>query len=526
MIHSRILSVSDNNNDSKIHIEEHNNEDKIRFITEGQQRMIISNSTTSGNIGIGLNFNNPTSTLDIQGDLAVSNKIGIGTSTVETSLDVDSSLKVFDVLNDVSGYINTSSGDYMKLQATSRTDTSTKKYIILNSDGGYVGIGTTSPTAELTLEGSRRIMDMHHTGTDSCYFSCSNDNITFYAGADGIGFTGNTDNAAIGTWSDSHLTFHINSNEKMRIHKNGNVGIGNTNPLGKLTLSNLPYGGTFTAPHGWYNFNHGGVNGVYTHAGATAGSYGVGLYITDHGGKAIIPEVIVGHGINYSSDSRIKTNIIELEDNEALNIFRQLKPCKYNYIDYRGRGTDKVFGFIAQEVKEILPHAVISSKTIGKKIPNIYTFADVNNITLTFHDSVDSYTDDNGNIFSDLIGNTSLFTKDSEDNFDTLIFYSSNGSECRREIVNIIDEKTFEIDNPIESEYIEDNKIFVFGQEVSDFHTLNKDAIWTTATAALQEVDRIQQADTVKIQTLETEVSTLKTQLADLLGRVTALESN
>ena len=50
------------------------------------------------------------------------------------------------------------------------------------------------------------------------------------------------------------------------------------------------------------------------------------------------------------------------EDNEALNIFRQLKPCKYNYIDYRGRGTDKVFGFIAQEVKEILPHAVISSK--------------------------------------------------------------------------------------------------------------------------------------------------------------------
>ena len=133
MLDKYILSLSDINDDSKIHIEEHNNEDKIRFITEGQQRMIISNSTTSGNIGIGLNFNNPTSTLDIQGDLSVSNKIGIGTSTIETSLDVDSSLKVFDLLNNVSGYVNTSDGDYMKLQATSRTDTSTKKKYSIKS---------------------------------------------------------------------------------------------------------------------------------------------------------------------------------------------------------------------------------------------------------------------------------------------------------------------------------------------------------------------------------------------------------
>ncbi len=55
------------------------------------------------------------------------------------------------------------------------------------------------------------------------------------------------------------------------------------------------------------------------------------------------------------------------------------------------------------------------------------------------------------------------------------------------------------------------NKIFVFGQKVNDFLTLNKAAIWTVATAALQEVDRQLQAEKAKV--------------ADLLARVTALEN-
>ena len=32
--------------------------------------------------------------------------------------------------------------------------------------------------------------------------------------------------------------------------------------------------------------------------------------------------------------------------------------------------------------------------------------------------------------------------------------------------------------------------LWVQGEKVADFHTLNKDAIWTVATSALQEVDR------------------------------------
>ena len=91
------------------------------------------------------------------------------------------------------------------------------------------------------------------------------------------------------------------------------------------------------------------------------------------------------------------------------------------------------------------------------------------------------------------------------------------------------------------------HNIFVYGTEVNDFHYLNKDVIWTTAAAALQEVDRIQQNNTNEIQELkqknieletknteletkntqlETKVKTLETQVADLLARVLALENN
>ena len=62
------------------------------------------------------------------------------------------------------------------------------------------------------------------------------------------------------------------------------------------------------------------------------------------------------------------------------------------------------------------------------------------------------------------------------------------------------------------------NTILLNGLRVTDFHTLNKSAIFTVATAALQEVDR-------QLQSEKTKTATLETQVTDLLARVTALES-
>jgi hypothetical protein len=59
------------------------------------------------------------------------------------------------------------------------------------------------------------------------------------------------------------------------------------------------------------------------------------------------------------------------------------------------------------------------------------------------------------------------------------------------------------------SEPIAFNKCFVYGQEVNDFNAVDKNAIFTVATSALQEVDR--------------EVQDLKTLVNSLLARIVAL---
>ena len=77
--------------------------------------------------------------------------------------------------------------------------------------------------------------------------------------------------------------------------------------------------------------------------------------------------------------------------------------------------------------------------------------------------------------------------------------------------MNIVDETTFVIDSPFNEEQLVDGKIFLLGQKVSNFNFLNKNAIWTLATAALQEVDRQLQAEKAKTATLESQVAALLT---------------
>lgn len=73
-----------------------------------------------------------------------------------------------------------------------------------------------------------------------------------------------------------------------------------------------------------------------------------------------------GGGKHARSDERIKENIEDVNDTEALDLLRLFKPKKYEYKDKVERGNGKVFGFTAQDIKEILPECVNTRAEVMK----------------------------------------------------------------------------------------------------------------------------------------------------------------
>ena len=197
------------------------------------------------------------------------------------------------------------------------------------------------------------------------------------------------------------------------------------------------------------------------------------------------------------SDKRIKKNICDLSDNESLEILRQIKPKKYEYIDQVTNTSSKVYGFIAQEVGDVLSY---SCNVYSDYIPNIYQIGHIEDNTIKFDNDISLCYDTSGNVYKELK------------------IIDISGKEHIKNILNVSD-NIIEIDNVDNIISDNSNNIFVMGQKVDNFHALKKDAIWTISTAALQEVDR-------QLQEEKTKVATLQSQYNDLLSRVSELENS
>ena len=251
-----------------------------------------------------------------------------------------------------------------------------------------------------------------------------------------------------------------------------------------------------------YNFSGtpGNLDSSYVRDGTVA-KFNGGIWITGN------------YAILFSSDSRIKKNIVDVPDNLALQQLRNI-PCRYyEYIDKLERGTDKTIGFIAQEVKSVLPMAVSQKKQI---IPNVYKL-----INCTWTSNADKF----------IMSSTDL------PNVNGIVykFYVSNATDAS-------DEKEIEITGNSDNTFTFDapyTNVFCYGSEVDDFHTVDKQKLFTINFSATQEIDKIQQThiteiaslkaenqqQQTKINTLETEVSTLKTENAELKSIIDKLKT-
>ena len=173
-----------------------------------------------------------------------------------------------------------------------------------------------------------------------------------------------------------------------------------------------------------------------------------------------------------------------------------MKPKQYKYKDEISRGTDPVWGFIAQEVRETLPYA---TQIRSEYLPNIYELATVSS--------------------SNVITFTNFNTSNLMSNANTISLRTVKGTSERVNIVEVVDEQTIRVDKDLSESIgsvdesgnvMTGNEIFVYGQEVDDFVYLKKDAIWTIATAALQEVDRQLQTEKARNDSLEARILALE----------------
>ena len=258
------------------------------------------------------------------------------------------------------------------------------------------------------------------------------------------------------------------------------------------------------------------------------------------------------------SDRRIKENIVDIDDTYALEQLRKLKP---KYYDYKGKkrtkgtthydGLGRVIGFIAQEVKEVVPRAVT---TRPGEIPNIVdeaTVSEGNIITFATFDTANleagnksiivhryedppKYVKEKNLTIAEVLDNKRIRVV--EDVCAMGRRKDENGNIVKSEIVETMSIEEYEkmkYDFTKNRDYeailstdgtttgykktttiYEGNDIFVHGQEIQDFHFVNKDYLWTIASAALQEVDRQLQAEKMKTARLEERLTTLEEILA------------
>ena len=245
--------------------------------------------------------------------------------------------------------------------------------------------------------------------------------------------------------------------ERMRIQHNGRVGIGTNGPACPLHVATtsstyVPAGRAY-----FYNYEQGNTatyRNLAIKAEGTVWSSNTSGFIA-------------------TSDRRIKKNIVDVPDNLALEMVRDI-PCRYyEYKDHLYSGTEKTIGFIAQEVAEVLPMAISIQTSI---IPNEMRKLE--------------------NVSWEQIENTYKLITDIQDDVSGVKyrFYVSNdasGNEKKKEIIGNSD-NSFTFDNSY-------NNVFIYGKEVNDLHTLDKQKIFALHHSAIQEIDRIQQQHIIDI---------------------------
>ena len=335
--------------------------------------------TSGGNVGIGTN--SPESALQVVGNIVGSTPttkgIHIGmNNALQANIELCSASTSYNSNIDFTVPNSDNKGRilYSHNENSMRFSTNSGERMRITS-AGNVGIGTNTPGHLLEVSGVARfssaVVGPWAQDSQFAVFSHVNKN----ANADYALLQGSDGTTYLNASSGKSLNFRIaNTASKMVITSAGNVGIGITTPKFPLEVT-----GSRTFVQAGISY----LNDPNTLSYAFLNNSSTFTTSSSDPNRAITAafEFAVWTETQFisSSDERIKKNIMDLSDNEALETLRLIQPKKYEYVDQVTRGNKTVYGYIAQQIKDVIPYAV---SEIPNTVPNIYNIADISSAVI------------------------------------------------------------------------------------------------------------------------------------------------
>jgi hypothetical protein len=291
----------------------------------------------------------------------INGRVGIGTITPTQQLDVAGNIR----LRDANRSIGTFSSHELALV------TNSVERINIKTDG-KVGIGTTTPSGLLTVNADG-------SGTSYPAIRANNTNATgiaLYASAS------SSDAAMVVSQSGAGgimaKFFDGGSNDVVRIDNGGGANIGAIRLYGSNTSTN--YGGFMNGSTSFgLVMGHTYLGSPYAIANAYRPTSSTSAFVpwlnnTTSLGSATYRWIAL-HAVNgtiQTSDKTKKENIKDLSF--GLDAVMKLKPVSYSWKDKNLQiGTGTNYGFIAQDVEQILPDVVVHTYTSQEEIENART---------------------------------------------------------------------------------------------------------------------------------------------------------
>jgi hypothetical protein len=250
------------------------------------------------------------------------------------------------------------------LQATRWDALATNYDLLLQPNGGNVGIGTSTPGSLLDINGGNMSLSRTNTagsltgitvtnaGTSSAYAGININSGPVSAQL----FNDAAGNAVVAgtilrTTTDHPLVFGTNGSERARIDSSGNFLWNKTSLTNETTVDGVIL----------YKNSSGGGSTLYTTNGGTGTALAVSVQADAQAVAFFRSGTLVGSisvtststAYNTSSDARLKENITNADSASVL-----IDAIKVRQFDWKADGSHQRYGMIAQELQEVVPEAV------------------------------------------------------------------------------------------------------------------------------------------------------------------------